>query len=79
MANTKTPISIDGVEYNFEDMTEQQQMLVNHLVDLDRKLGSARFNVDQLQVGRDAFMSMLKQALETPVEAPVVEETKPTE
>ena len=78
MANTKTPISIDGVEYNFEDMTEQQQVLVNHVADLDRKLGSARFNVDQLQVGRDAFMSMLKQALETPVEAQAVE-TKPTE
>jgi hypothetical protein len=26
-------------------------MLVNHVADLDRKLGSARFNVDQLQVG----------------------------
>ena len=65
----KTPIQIDGVDYNFEDMTEKQQMLVNHLVDLDRKLNSARFNVDQLQVGRDAFMSMLKQELETQPEA----------
>lgn len=64
MANTKTPISIDGVEYQFEDMTEQQQVLVNHVADLDRKLASARFNVDQLAVGRDAFMGMLKQALE---------------
>jgi len=64
MANTKTPISIDGVEYQFEDMTEQQQILVNHVADLDRKLASARFNVDQLAVGRDAFLGMLKQALE---------------
>ena len=63
MANTKTPISIDGVEYQYEDLTQEQQTLVNHLVDLDRKLNSARFNVDQLQVGRDAFMSMLKTAL----------------
>lgn len=71
MANQKTPIiSIDGVEYNFEDMTEQQKVLVNHVADLDRKLGSARFNVDQLQVGRDAFMAMLKQALEQKPEAP---------
>jgi hypothetical protein len=31
---------------------------------LDRKIGSARFNLDQLQVGRDAFMGMLKQSLE---------------
>lgn len=70
----KTPISIDNVEYQFEDMTQEQQLLVNHVADLDRKLGSARFNVDQLQVGRDAFMSMLKQALET---QPEVAEAKP--
>jgi len=37
---------------------------VNHVADLDRKLASARFNVDQLQVGRDAFYGMLKTALE---------------
>jgi hypothetical protein len=65
MANTKTPISIDGVEYQFEDMTEKQQVLVNHIADLDRKLASARFNVDQLQVGRDAFFAMLKAELDT--------------
>lgn len=64
MANTKTPITIDGVDYQFEDMTQNQQILVNHVADLDRKLASARFNVDQLQVGRDAFFSMLKAELD---------------
>lgn len=64
MAEKKTqPISIDGVEYDFNEMTQEQQVLVNHVADLDRKLASARFNVDQLQVGRDAFFHMLKQSL----------------
>ena len=67
MENKKTPITIDDKEYQFEDMTDKQKMLVNHVADLDRKLNSARFNVDQLQVGRDAFFNLLKQALE-PVE-----------
>jgi hypothetical protein len=67
MENKKTPITIDDKEYQFEDMTDEQKMLVNHVADLDRKLNSARFNVDQLQVGRDAFFNLLKQALE-PVE-----------
>ena len=67
----KTPVTIDGVEFKFEDMTQQQQMLLNHVADLDRKLDSARFNVDQLQVGRDAFFRMLKDSLETPQEADV--------
>ena len=63
--NTKTPLTIDGVEYQFEDLTQDQQTLVNHVADLDRKLASARFNVDQLQVGRDAFFKLLKDNLET--------------
>ena len=67
----KTPVTIDGVEYKFEDMTDQQRMLLNHVADLDRKLDSARFNVDQLQVGRDAFFTMLKAALEAKPEEAV--------
>ena len=63
MENKKTPITIDDVEYQFEDMTQEQQVLVNHVADLDRKLSSARFNVDQLQVGRNAFMGLLTEAL----------------
>lgn len=75
MAEKKTtPIVIDDVEYQFENMTEKQQVLVNHVADLDRKLGSARFNVDQLQVGRDAFFALLKQELEVkPEEAATAE------
>lgn len=69
----KTPVSIDGVEYKYEDMTQQQQMLVNHVADLDRKLDSARFNLDQMQVGRDAFFKMLKEALEAKPEVADVE------
>jgi len=64
MGEKKTnPVTIDGVEYQFEDMTPEQQTLLNHVVDLDRKLNSAKFNVDQLQVGRDAFFGLLKTAL----------------
>jgi len=61
--NEKTPVTIDGVEHQFEDLTREQQVLLNHVADLDRKLDSARFNVDQLQVGRNAFFELLKQAL----------------
>ena len=74
MAEKKTtPVTIDGTEYQFEDMTQEQQVLVNHVADLDRKLASARFNVDQLQVGRDAFFNMLKQALIKEPEPELVE------
>ena len=57
-------IFINDVEYNIDDLTEQQVAMVNHVSDLDRKLASARFNVDQLQVGREAFVNMLTSSLE---------------
>jgi len=44
-------------------MTQEQQMLVNHLVDLDRKISSSQFNLDQLTVGKNAFVNMLKESL----------------
>ena len=61
--NEKTPIIIDDVEYQYEDMTEEQQLYVNHIADLDRKLSSARFNVDQLEVGKSALVKMLTESL----------------
>jgi TFIIF-interacting CTD phosphatase-like protein len=71
MANQQSQIvSIDGVEYKVEDMTEQQQMLLNHVVDLDRKINSTKFQLDQLNVGKEAFFTMLKQQL-TPAEESV--------
>ena len=60
----KTPIVIDDVEHIFEDMTAQQQMMVNHIADLNRKIESAQFNLDQLSVGKDAFIKMLKNTFE---------------
>jgi cell division septum initiation protein DivIVA len=60
----KTPIVLDDVTYHYEDLTEQQQMMVNHIQDLDRKIGGASFSLDQLNVGKAAFIKLLKEALE---------------
>jgi septal ring factor EnvC (AmiA/AmiB activator) len=76
MANQQPQIvSIDGVEHKIEDMTEQQTMLLNHVADLERKIGSTKFQLDQLQVGRDAFFTMLKAALEAKPEEAVTDVT----
>jgi hypothetical protein len=61
----KTPVTINDVEYFVEDLTDQQRTILNHIQDLERKLASTRFNVDQLTVGRDAFINMLTRSLET--------------
>jgi hypothetical protein len=59
----KNQVTIDDVSYEFEDMTTEQQAMVNHLIDLDRKIGSSQFNIEQLQVGKQAFLTMLKESL----------------
>jgi hypothetical protein len=58
-----TPITIDDKDYTLEDMTEEQQAMVRHIADLDRKIGSAQFSVTQMSVGKDAFVNMLKASL----------------
>lgn len=67
-----TPIVVNDVEYTFEDMTPTQQAMVNHCNDLDRKIKSTQFNLDQLSVGKDAFVKMLVDDLN---KAEVVEES----
>ena len=59
-----TSITIDEVEYVYEDMTEEQQTLVSHVADLDRKIRSAEFNLSQLVGGRQFFMGQLKEKLD---------------
>ena len=73
--NEKKTITVNDVEHNVDDLTEQQIAMVNHIADLDKKLGSLRFNMDQLNVGREAFVNMLTTSLaetETAEEAEVV-------
>ena len=65
MGNTKEPqtVSIDGKEYSLDDFTQEQKVMLDHCLDLDRKIASCQFQFDQLRVGKDAFLKMLKQSL----------------
>ena len=60
---TKT-VTINGTDYTEDQLTDQQKVMINHVADLDRKMGSAQFNLDQLAVAKQAFMDMLTKALE---------------
>ena len=68
--------AIDGKAYILEDMTTEQRTMTNHCFDLDRKIDSAKFNLDQLLIGKQAFMDMLKKSLS---EAPPAETVEPLE
>ena len=63
--NENKTITVNDVEHDIDSLTQEQVAMVNHVSDLDRKLGSAQFNLDQLKVGREAFVNMLTHSLET--------------
>jgi len=56
-------IVINDKEYTEDQLTDQQKVMINHINDLDRKIRSTEFNLDQLNVGRKAFVDMLTEAL----------------
>ena len=66
MGNNKEPqtVSIDGKEYQLDNFTQEQKIMLEHCMDLDRKIASCQFQFDQLRVGKDAFLAMLKKSLE---------------
>jgi len=64
----KTQITINDVTYNYEDLTQEQQQLFSHCIDLDRKISSAAFSLDQLNVGKNAFIKLLEESLDKPAE-----------
>jgi hypothetical protein len=65
----KKTITVNDQTHNLEDLNERQVAMVNHLQDLERKISNARFNVDQLSVGKEAFIRMLEESFNEPVAA----------
>ena len=61
----KNTIVIDDVEHNFEDLTPEQQTMINHIADLERKISSSKFNLQQLEFGKAAFINALKQNMDS--------------
>jgi len=69
MAEKKTnTITINDVEYTEDQLTDQQKVMINHVADLDRKIKSTQFNLDQLNVGKTAFVNMLTMSINAPAE-----------
>ena len=57
-------VTIDGKDYSEDDLNDEQKAIVNHLVDLNRKIGSSEFNLVQLRFGRQAFVDAFKASLQ---------------
>ena len=59
---TQPVLHFDGKDYIIDDMTEEQKILANHAADLENKMATMRFNLDQLAGGHELFVSKLREA-----------------
>ena len=71
----KTELKINDKDYILEEMTAEQQAMVQHIQVAEQRLAQAKFDADHANVTKDSFINMLTQQLESPVEdAELVEE-----
>ena len=69
-------LNLDGKEYDINSMNDDQKTMVNHIADLNRKIDTSTFNLQQLQFGRQAFIDALKNVLSDENKYPYNQEEK---
>ena len=57
-------LTLDEKEYVIDEMTDDEKMLLNHINDMQNKINTNQFMRDQLEVGKEAFISKLRESLE---------------
>ena len=65
MTEQSNVITIDGKEYNTEDLSQDQTYWINQIKDLQTKSANLRFQLDQVTVAQNAFTNSLIQSLKT--------------
>jgi len=63
MTEQNNVITIDGKEYNQEDLSQDQNYFINQIKDLQSKGASLRFQLDQVTVAQNAFTNSLIQSV----------------
>jgi hypothetical protein len=63
MTEQNNVITIDGKEYNQEDLSQDQNYFINQIKDLQAKGASLRFQLDQVTVAQNAFTNSLIQSV----------------
>ena len=56
-------ITIDGKEYNQEDLSQDQNYFINQIKDLQVKAANLKFQLDQVTVAQNAFTNSLIQSV----------------
>ena len=77
MADNETNVvNIGGTEYDPSDLTDQQKYWIAQVQDLQTKRQAQQFQLDQINVALDSFMTALIDSLKDPETADLFDETK---
>ena len=77
MADNETNVvNIGGTEYDPSDLTDQQKYWITQVQDLQSKRQAQQFQLDQINVALDSFMTALIDSLKDPDTSDLFDETK---
>jgi hypothetical protein len=57
-------ITLFDKDYKESELSEEQKVMINHVADLERKIQSSEFNLQQLRFGKQAFLDALQASVE---------------
>ena len=76
MTEQSNVITIDGKEYNQEDLSQDQTYFINQIKDLQAKAANLKFQLDQITVAQNAFTNSLIQSVKGEEEEAVPDEIR---
>ena len=57
-------ITLFDKEYKESELSDEQKAMINHVADLERKIQSSEFNLQQLRFGKQAFVDALQASVD---------------
>ena len=57
-------VTIDKTEYNFDELKQEQQILIEHIENCRKNKAQLAFNLDRESVAEGAFAKMLTESFE---------------
>lgn len=61
-------ITINDVEYQEEDLTDEVKYMIAQVRDIDARVANLKFQIDQLVVAKDAFSGAIVESLKEDAE-----------
>jgi len=74
MSENERKITVNDKDYNYEELSQEQQMLVEHIETCRRNKAQLAFNMDKENIAEGAFAKMLTESFDKKDEKEVKKE-----